>query len=336
MAGEGALHLAGLEVPDLEGVVVGGRDGVAAIGGHRHGAHPPCVAGEGALLLASLEVPDLEGEVGGGGDGAAAIWGHRHGAHRSLMAGESALLLAGLEVPDLKGAVRGGGDSAPAVRGHRHGVHCSRVASESAFLLPGLEVPYLEGVILRSGDGAPAVGGHRYGVHPEPMADEGALQRGRFAPGAPAQRQVGPAQLRQSGGGTGGQVGQPYVRGPIVHLLGEEDWALFPVPSAQGVGLALEETEEGLEAVSQISEVSEDLRDLGEQPQPRDKVFLEGVYAAAGAVVLQGDDVLVGSSQVGSTPLAEGEGFSIRRLPSGELAYQWVQPHLTLVQLLRQ
>jgi hypothetical protein len=36
--------------------------------------------------------------------------------------------------------------------------------------------------------------------------DDGALQRGRFARGAPAQRQVGLSQLRQPGDCNGGQV----------------------------------------------------------------------------------------------------------------------------------
>ena len=64
MAGEGAQLLTAGQVPDLDRAVVGGGEGQATVGTHRHRPHLPGVAGEGAQLLTAGQVPDLDRAVG--------------------------------------------------------------------------------------------------------------------------------------------------------------------------------------------------------------------------------------------------------------------------------
>lgn len=49
--------------PELEGAVVGGRDGQAAIGSDCDGVDPVGVAAEGAQFSGVCQVPQLEGAV---------------------------------------------------------------------------------------------------------------------------------------------------------------------------------------------------------------------------------------------------------------------------------
>ena len=63
MSLEGEPVLAGLEVPNLQGVVPGAGNGVATVRGYRHRCDLFRMSLEGEPVLAGLEVPNLQGVV---------------------------------------------------------------------------------------------------------------------------------------------------------------------------------------------------------------------------------------------------------------------------------
>jgi hypothetical protein len=81
VAFENVLAGRGGEVPDADGVVVGGADGVRAVGVIGDAAHAFGVALEDLLAGRGGEVPDADGAVVGGADGVRAVGVIRDGVH---------------------------------------------------------------------------------------------------------------------------------------------------------------------------------------------------------------------------------------------------------------
>ena len=65
MAGEPVDDLAGFQVPDHHGVVLGPRDDSPAVGGRRHRAHGILMPGQPVELATGLQVPHDHGPVKG-------------------------------------------------------------------------------------------------------------------------------------------------------------------------------------------------------------------------------------------------------------------------------
>ena len=59
MAGEFAEPLAGVQVPDRSGTIIGASDDVAAVRGNRHGRHRVSMAGKFAEPLAGVELQTI-------------------------------------------------------------------------------------------------------------------------------------------------------------------------------------------------------------------------------------------------------------------------------------
>ena len=125
--GELMEPLAGGQVPDRRGAVVGAGDDVPAVRAHRHGTSPApeCPASSRSrwpvARSQTAAVPSREPVTTCRPSGLTAT-----ARHPPRVPGELAEPLAGGEVPDRRGAVVGAGDDVPAVRAHRHGTHRPR------------------------------------------------------------------------------------------------------------------------------------------------------------------------------------------------------------------
>ena len=130
------------EVPELDGAVIGAREGMSPVGCNRHRAHPSLVAGEGAEELAGLQVPEP------------AACGRRS---RRVPCRPSGLIATAFTPSSWPAKVRrswpvcrsqsltvsviGAREGLAAVGTHRHGEDHTLVASEGTEELAGLQVP---------------------------------------------------------------------------------------------------------------------------------------------------------------------------------------------------
>src|SRR5262249_52977711 len=93
------------DLPEPEGAVLGAREGIATIGGHRYRLHGSLVAGKSTDGLAGHEIPEPERAIGGGRKGVPTVWSQCHCAHLIVVTGKHPEGLAGGQVPELEGAV---------------------------------------------------------------------------------------------------------------------------------------------------------------------------------------------------------------------------------------
>eukprot|EP00968_Pinguiococcus_pyrenoidosus_P011955 scaffold1006_cov270-Pinguiococcus_pyrenoidosus.AAC.21 len=159
------------QVPQLHGLVSGGRHQEARVLGHRHAEDGLLMTRDRAQLLAGVHVPQLGGPVSRRRHDQAVLDEDLDAEDPVLVACEGADLLRGLEVPKLRDLVVASGDHEGVV--DVDGEDPSAVAAlENAMFLAGAEVPHDSGLVCGGRGEELVIGGDADAPDPVLMALE--------------------------------------------------------------------------------------------------------------------------------------------------------------------